>query len=142
MHTNKDNLVSAQSKMMSQIQNVQSSHYNPGKLINLIMYFEKTINVWYFDSYFSHWAGLENIQRMGVQFCERLASLGTMGFQLRTSLKPLEHHRSMVSRDLSGSSFGSPHWTAELNFCNLDAEIVLGFISNWTELFKDASPRD
>jgi len=54
MYTNKDNLVSAQSKMMSQIQNVQSSHYNPSKLINLIMYFEKTINVWYFDSYFSH----------------------------------------------------------------------------------------
>ena len=34
----------------------------------------------------------ENLQRSIVQRSERLASLGIMGAQLKTSLKPLNHH--------------------------------------------------
>ena len=36
----------------------------------------------------------------------RLASIGTMEAQLMSSLKPLEHHSTIVSSKLGGSSIG------------------------------------
>ena len=48
-------------------------------------------------------AGLEQLQRSGVQLSESLAVLGIIGAQLRARLKPIEHHSSMVSRRLRGN---------------------------------------
>ena len=47
-------------------------------------------------------AGLEKLQRSGVQFSERLAYFGVMESQLRIILKPLKHPWTMVSRGLRG----------------------------------------
>ena len=45
---------------------------------------------------------LEIIQRSGVQLPERLVPLITIGAQLKTHLKPLEHHSAMVLKGLKG----------------------------------------
>jgi len=45
------------------------------------------------------WVRIEKLQRS-----KRLASLGIMGTQLRTTLKPFEHHNNMVPTDLKGPS--------------------------------------
>jgi len=49
---------------------------------------------------------MELLERSGVQPSERLACF--RGFWLRAPLKPLEHHGTMVSRDLRGPSIRPP----------------------------------
>ena len=58
------------------------------------------MNMIYFTTFDALLAGLEQLQGTGVQLSERLASLGIMGDQFRSALKPLEYQNTMEPRVL------------------------------------------
>ena len=51
---------------------------------------------------------LVKLQQSGVQLSERLASLGSLGAQLRTLVKPFKHHNNMLLRGLKGAFNWTP----------------------------------
>ena len=53
-------------------------------------------------------ARLEKIQRSALQVSETLTSLGIMGAQFRTRLRPVEHRRNFVSSGLGGPAIDPP----------------------------------
>ena len=75
------------------------------------------VYIWisFYLRFFTLLAGVENLQRSSGQPYERLVSLGIMVEKLRASLKPLEHHGSVVPRGFRGLlSIGPPLCREEL----------------------------